>query len=172
MKSFGDDIAARGRPSLVQPFEKQLFQRFEDLEKKVEDKITDIEEKIESLVEQEQKEEEERLLAAVKQLEEDKLKQTRIETVEEEIILPDTVRVVESAPREIVEDVPVNVELVTQEESMNEGDEMWIMRRQTESSVRHYAEVKFTVTSTSTTTRTTSKGESGLVLLSLLVLEV
>ncbi len=56
----------------------------------------------------------------------------------------------------MIDEAPLNVEVVTTEETVSEGvDEMWLMRRKTESTVRHYAEVKFTVTS-----RTTTKGMS------------
>lgn len=69
------------------------------------------------------------------------------------MILENTVRAAESSP-EIIDEAPLNVEVVTTEETVSEGvDEMWLMRRKTESTVRHYAEVKFTVTS-----RTTTKG--------------
>ena len=138
----------------MQPYEKQLYQRWEDLEGKLEQKTTDIEKGINAFVEQEQREEEERLKAVAKQLEEEKLKEKKAVIVEEELILPEAARTAESAPPQIVDDVPVNVELVTQEESTNENNEMWIMRRQTESSVKQYAEVKFTVTS-----RTVEKSE-------------
>ena len=83
IKTIGDDIASRGRPSLVQPYEKQIFDRLGQLEEKFNVKISDMEEKIGVITAQEQKEEEERLQAAVKQLEEEKLNEKKVVIVEE-----------------------------------------------------------------------------------------
>ena len=147
MKALGDDIANKGKPSLVQPYEKQLYKRWEDLEKKFELKITDSERRIQLIKEREQNEEEERLKTALQQIEEDQEEQKKVEVVQEEAILAESSRSTESAPT-MLEEVPVNVELVTQDESINDRDGMWIMKRDTESTkVKQYAEVKFTVTS-------------------------
>ncbi|XP_065057528.1 dystrophin-like isoform X3 [Rhopilema esculentum] len=145
LKALGDDIATRGKPSLVQPFETQLYKRWEDLEKKVDFKISDTERKVHQIIEREEKEEEERLKAALKIVEEEKA--ARIEIVEEEVLVSDSRREVESAP-DVVDEMPINVELVTQNQSANTSNSVWVMKRQTESTqVKQYAEVKFTVTS-------------------------
>ena len=147
MKSLGDDIANKGKPSLVQPFEKQVFKRWEDLEKKFEVKISDAERKIQLIKEQEEREEEERLQSALKLIEEQKQQEKKVEVIEEEVILPESARSAESAPT-MIEEVPVNIELVTQDESVGNRDGMWIMKRETESKqVKQYAEVNFVVTS-------------------------
>ena len=146
LKSLGDEIANKGKPSLVQPFEKQIFKRWEDLEKKFEFKISDTENKIQQIKEREEREEEERLQNALKLIEEQKLQEKKVEVIEEEVILPESARSAESAPT-MIEEVPVNIELVTQDESVGDKDSMWIMRRETESTnVKQYAEVKFMVT--------------------------
>lgn len=146
LKTLGDEIASKGKASLVQPYEKQLYKRWEDLEKKFEFKISDTERKLQQINEKEQKDEEERLQEAMRVMEEEKQKQQKVEIVEEELILTETNRSVESAPDVVLDEAPVNVELVTQDEADNDG--MWIIKRQTESTdVKQFAEVKFTVTS-------------------------
>ena len=131
----------------MQPFEKELFKRWEDLEKKLELKISDAERKIQLIKEREEKEEEERLQSALKLIEEQKKQEKKVEVIEEEVILPESARSAESAPT-MIDEVPVNVELVTQDESAFNKDTTWIMRRETESTkVKQYAEVKFMVTS-------------------------
>ena len=145
LKALGDDIATRGKPSLVQPFETQLYKRWEDLEKKFDFKISDTERKVQKIIEREEKEEEERLKAALKIAEEEKA--AKVEIVEEEILVSDSGREVESAPI-IADEMPINVELVTQDQSANTSNSVWVMKRPTESTqVKQYAEVKFTVTS-------------------------
>lgn len=147
LKALGDDIANKGKPSLVQPYEKQLYERWEELEKRLEFKTSDTERKIQLITEREQREEEDRLQSSLKHIEDEQKMQKKVEIVEEEVILPESTRSTESA-QPIIEEVPVNVELVTQDESVNNNDGMWIMRRETESSkVKQFAEVKFTVTS-------------------------
>lgn len=54
LKTLGDDIVRHGRSSVVEPFEKQIYKRWDELEKKLETSDSMLQMKLKEIEKQEQ----------------------------------------------------------------------------------------------------------------------
>ena len=144
LKSLGDDIATRGKASLVQPYEQQIYKRWDDLENKIKRLESDLDLKIKRAIEI-REEQEKLVITQVAEMQREIEVNNKMEIAEEQVITPESVRAAESSAFDF-EDLPIKMDLVTKEEPTNEGDELLILRRQAETPVRHVAKVTYTIT--------------------------